>query len=40
MTKRELRAFSDRARQAVSPYETPDGLELPGVTLLATGRRA
>ncbi len=32
-------AVRDRARQAVSPYETPDGLELPGVTLLATGRR-
>ena len=33
-------AVRDRARRAVSPYETPDGLELPGVTLLATGRRA
>ena len=28
-----------RAREAARPYETPDGLEFPGVTLLAGGRR-
>jgi hypothetical protein len=27
-----------RAREMVRPYEGPDGLELPGVTLLAGGR--
>ena len=34
--RRELRA---RLEEAVRPYETPDGLAFPGVTLLATGRR-
>jgi SAM-dependent methyltransferase len=34
--RRELRA---RLQEAVRPYETPDGLAFPGVTLLATGRR-
>jgi SAM-dependent methyltransferase len=33
-------AIRARAREAVSAYETPSGLELPGVTLLAGGRRA
>jgi SAM-dependent methyltransferase len=33
----ELRA---RLREAVRPYETPAGLEFPGVSLLAAGRRA
>jgi hypothetical protein len=28
-----------RAREAIAPYETADGLETPGVTLLAAGRR-
>jgi ubiquinone/menaquinone biosynthesis C-methylase UbiE len=28
-----------RAREAVGPYETPAGLEFPGVTLLASARR-
>jgi SAM-dependent methyltransferase len=28
-----------RAREAVHAYETPDGIELPGVTLLASARR-
>ncbi len=28
-----------RARQAVSAYETPDGVELGGVTLIASGVR-
>jgi enediyne biosynthesis protein CalE5 len=32
-------ALRARAREAVAPYETPDGLELLGVSLLATGRR-
>jgi SAM-dependent methyltransferase len=35
--QRSLRA---RAREAVRAYETPDGLEFPGVTLLAAARRA
>jgi enediyne biosynthesis protein CalE5 len=34
------RALRARLREAVVPYQTPTGLELPGVTLLATGRRA
>jgi ubiquinone/menaquinone biosynthesis C-methylase UbiE len=34
-----LRALEARLREAVAPYETPNGLELPGVTLLATGSR-
>jgi SAM-dependent methyltransferase len=29
-----------RLREATGPYETPTGLEFPGVTLLASGRRA
>jgi SAM-dependent methyltransferase len=33
-------AVRARLRKAISPYETPTGLELPGVTLLAAGRRA
>jgi SAM-dependent methyltransferase len=33
---KELRT---RAQQAVSAYETPNGIEFPGVTLLATARR-
>jgi ubiquinone/menaquinone biosynthesis C-methylase UbiE len=32
-------ALRARAREAVRPYETPAGLEFPGVTLLATARR-
>jgi enediyne biosynthesis protein CalE5 len=35
--QRSLRA---RAREAVGAYETPNGLEFPGVTLLAAARRA
>lgn len=31
-------ALRARAREAVRPYETPAGLEFPGVTLLATAR--
>ena len=32
-------ALRARAREAVRPYQTPAGLEFPGVTLLATARR-
>jgi hypothetical protein len=32
-------ALGARALEAVRPYETPAGLEFPGVTLLATARR-
>jgi ubiquinone/menaquinone biosynthesis C-methylase UbiE len=32
-------ALRARAREAAMPYETPDGLRFPGVTLLATARR-
>jgi ubiquinone/menaquinone biosynthesis C-methylase UbiE len=33
-------ALRTRALEAVSRYETPDGLEIPGVSLVAVGRRA
>ena len=33
------RSFA-RAREAISAYETPDGLEIPGVSLIASGTRA
>jgi SAM-dependent methyltransferase len=33
------RALRARVRETASAYETPDGLEFPGVTLLASGRR-
>jgi hypothetical protein len=29
-----------RLQEAVRPYRTPDGLEFPGVALVASGRRA
>lgn len=32
--------LADRLRDAVAPYRAPDGLTLPGVSLLATARRA
>ena len=35
-----VQAIRDRARDAVGPYESTQGLELPGVALLASGRRA
>ena len=35
--RRELR---DRLEQAVRPYRTPGGLDFPGVSLVAAGRRA
>ena len=34
------RSVRARAREAVRAYETPNGLEFPGVTLLAAARRA
>jgi SAM-dependent methyltransferase len=33
-------AIRARLREAIAPYETADGIELPGLTLLASGRRA
>jgi SAM-dependent methyltransferase len=33
------KAIRDRAREAIRAYETPTGLEIPGVTLIASGRR-
>jgi SAM-dependent methyltransferase len=33
-------ALRARVREAVRPYETPTGVEFPGVTLLAAARRA
>ena len=33
-------ALRTRAREAIRAYETPDGLEFPGLALLAGGRRA
>ena len=35
-----IQAIRDRARDATRPYETPGGLEFPGLALLATARRA
>jgi SAM-dependent methyltransferase len=35
-----VHAIRDRAREAARPYETPQGLDFPGVALLASGRRA
>jgi hypothetical protein len=35
--RKELQA---RLREAVGPYETPTGLEFPGVSLVGTARRA
>lgn len=32
-------AIRDRARDALTAYEAPSGLEIPGLTLLAAGRR-
>jgi SAM-dependent methyltransferase len=32
-------AIRDRAREATSPYKTPNGLEFPGVALTASARR-
>ena len=35
-----LRARVERLQEAVRPYRTPAGLEFPGVSLVAAGRRA
>lgn len=35
-----VRELRERAREAVRPYQTSTGLEFPGVSLLAAGRRA
>jgi hypothetical protein len=34
-----IEAIRHRAREAVRSYETADGLDLPGISLLASGRR-
>ena len=34
-----VQALRERARVAAAPYETPEGLVLPGVALVAFGRR-
>ncbi len=34
------RSIADRFRAALSRYATPNGMEIPGVTLIASGRRA
>jgi len=33
-------AIRSHAREALAPYETPDGLEVPGVSLVGAARRA
>ncbi len=33
-----LRALEERLREAVAPYVTPEGLEIPGLTLVASAR--
>jgi SAM-dependent methyltransferase len=38
LPEEEARAVREHARAAVAPYATPDGLELPGVTLVAAAR--
>jgi enediyne biosynthesis protein CalE5 len=39
MPKDAVALLTERLRAAVAPYTTPTGLELPGVTLLASARR-
>jgi SAM-dependent methyltransferase len=39
MPEQARRALAERARELTTAYRTPEGLEFPGVTLLATGRR-
>lgn len=39
MTEDQRTSLRERARAAVTAYETPDGLSFPGVTLVASGRR-
>jgi SAM-dependent methyltransferase len=38
LSEQEVQSIRARARDAVRTYETPGGVELPGVTLLASGR--
>jgi enediyne biosynthesis protein CalE5 len=40
MPEARVTALRERARAATRAYEVPDGLAFPGVTLIATGRRA
>jgi hypothetical protein len=40
MPEEAQQSLRARAREAVGAYETPNGLEFPGVTLLAAARRA
>ena len=40
LSEEAKQAIRDRARDAIRAYKTPTGLELPGVTLLASGRHA
>jgi hypothetical protein len=39
LPKDSAERLRDRAREAAQPHQTRDGLEFPGVTLLASGRR-
>lgn len=39
LSESAAQALRTRARDAISAYETPTGLEFPGVTLLAAARR-
>ena len=40
LPERARAAISEHARESVRPYETPDGIEFPGLALLLSGRRA
>ncbi|MDX6507981.1 MAG: hypothetical protein QOG06_2625 [Gaiellaceae bacterium] len=40
LPEEKAEAIRARAREAVRPYETPTGVELPGLTLLASGRNS
>ena len=39
LSEEAAEAMRARARTAAAPYETPEGVELPGLALLAAGRR-
>jgi enediyne biosynthesis protein CalE5 len=39
LSEQALQTLRARAREAIAPYETPTGLELPGVALVAFARR-
>ena len=36
----DARELRDRAAEAISAYRTPTGLDIPGVSLLAHGRKS